>query len=319
MMGDPLVSVIIPTYNRASLIGQSLKSALNQTYRNCEIIVVDDGSTDNTRQVVESFGSVIRYIYKDNSGPSVSRNVGIREAKGEYVAFLDSDDLWEPTKVAKQVDVFLKNPKAALVSCNYRFIDQINKVVKDPGSAFGYQPDDFFVKDILQIRFPFGATTAFMIKRSVFDEVGFFNENLRISEDLDLLVRIGLKFTMAYVDEVLISVRLHDNHLMRETPRYQVWLDSIRVFESHADAIKERIPDMNTYLARFYSIAGNSALLSGNRHKALGLHWQVIRHHPFSWKGYKDCLRCFLPASYLKARNDQALAGSLPKGLERYK
>lgn len=317
-MSQTLVSVVIPTYNRAGLIAQSIRSALAQTHRNLEIIVVDDGSTDNTKEVVASFGPSIQYFYKANSGPSPTRNLGIQKAKGEYVAFLDSDDLWEPTKIEKQLRCFEQNPQAAMVSTNYRLIDLQGRIIKDPGSKPGYIPSDFIVKDMLQIKFPF-ATPAFVIRKSVLEKIGAFNENLKISEDLDLLIRIGVNYQIGYVDEVLVSVRMHDNHLMRETPRYQVWLDSVHVLESHQDAIRKRLPDMNKYLANFYSRAGNSALLLGNRSKAFEIYRQAVRYQPFGLKGYKDCVRCLLPMKYLREKNERCLKGEIPKGLENYK
>lgn len=316
-MSQPLVSVIIPTYNRAGLIPQSIRSAMAQTHSNLEIIVVDDGSTDNTRDVVASFGSAVQYFYKPNSGPSATRNLGIQKARGEFVAFLDSDDLWEPTKVEKQLQCFEQNPEAAMVSTNYRLIDLEGQIIKDPGSKPGYKPNAFFVKDLLEIKFPF-ATPAFMIRKSVLEKIGAFNENLRISEDLDLLIRIGMNYQIGYVDEVLISVRMHENHLMRETPRYQIWLDSVRVFESHADAIKKRIPDVNRYFSRFYSIAGNSALLSGQRIKALELHGRALAQAPGSLKPYKDLIRCFLPSGYLRRRYEESLKTAIPEKLRQY-
>lgn len=316
-MSCPLVSVIIPTYNRAGLIARSIKSALAQTHRNLEIIVVDDGSTDNTKEVVAAFGGAIQYFYKPNSGPSPTRNLGIQKAKGKYVAFLDSDDLWEPTKIEKQLDHFQKNPGLGMVSTNYRYIDAQDRVIKDPAAQHGYTVSHSFLRDLLEIRFPF-ATPAFMIRKTVFDDIGLFNEQLKISEDLDFLVRLGLKYHVGYIDEVMVSVRMHENHLMRETPRYQVWLDSVNVLRSYEDDIRKRIPDARKYFAKFYSIAGNSALLGGDRAKAFELYRQAVGCQPFTLKGYKDCLRCILPMNYLKQKNELSLKDELPKGLESY-
>ncbi|MBL8014066.1 MAG: glycosyltransferase, partial [Candidatus Omnitrophica bacterium] len=270
-MKNPLVSVIIPTYNRSALIGESLKSALGQSYKNIEIIVVDDGSTDNTRDVVAAFAPAVEYIYKPNSGPAATRNVGIAKARGEFVAFLDSDDLWEPAKIEKQLQCFEENPQAAMVSSNFRYIDGKGRIIKDPGSEPGYQPSDFIIKDMLRVRFPF-ATPAFLIKKEIFAKIGTFNERLRISEDLDLLIRIGTNYQVGYVDEVLVSVRMHDSHSMRETPRYQIWLNSVTVYRSHEKLISRVVDRPQQFFANFYALAGNSALLSGKRLKAFELY-----------------------------------------------
>lgn len=316
-MSQALVSVVIPTYNRAGLIAQSIQSALAQTYRNLEIIVVDDGSTDNTKEVVAAFGPAVQYFYKTNSGPAGTRNVGIQKARGEFVAFLDSDDLWEPDKIEKQLRCFQENPRAAMVSSNFRLIDGHGRAIKDPGSEPGYQPSDFIIKDMLRVRFPF-ATPAFLIRKAIFEKIGVFNEKLRISEDLDLLIRIGVNYQVGYVDEVLVSVRMHDNHLMRETPRYQVWLNSVKVYRSREKEISRVVERPGRFFANFYALAGNSALLSGKRLKAFELYVQAVMLQPLAPKVYKDCVRCFLPMSYLKMRYEKGLKVNISETMKKY-
>ncbi len=118
LLEQPLVSVIIPTYNRADLIGHTLDSAINQSYRNLEIIVIDDGSVDNTEEVVKAIGdSRIRYIrHQTNCGGSTARNTGIEAARGEYIAFLDSDDIWVPNKIQLQLASIQMHPHSERVS-----------------------------------------------------------------------------------------------------------------------------------------------------------------------------------------------------------
>ena len=116
----PLVSVVVATYNRADLISETLDSILNQTYKIFELIVVDDGSSDNTEEIVKNYSdSRLKYIKTDNwGGPARPRNIGIRESKGEYIAFCDNDDLWEKNKLEKQLDI-IKNNNAGLCFCNH--------------------------------------------------------------------------------------------------------------------------------------------------------------------------------------------------------
>ena len=115
-MSDPLVSVIIPTYNRADTIGEAIDSVIEQTYSEIEIIVIDDGSRDNTSQILENYGDKIRVVHQANSGVSASRNRGIKIAVGEFLAFLDSDDLWLPTKLSRQIDM-LKRTDSSIPCC----------------------------------------------------------------------------------------------------------------------------------------------------------------------------------------------------------
>jgi glycosyltransferase involved in cell wall biosynthesis len=109
------VSVIIPTFNRCSIITDAIESVLRQTYSQYEIIVVDDGSVDTTKETVSKYGSNIKYIYQENAGPSAARNTGIRHAKGDLIAFLDSDDVWREDKLALQVACFTDNPRVGIV------------------------------------------------------------------------------------------------------------------------------------------------------------------------------------------------------------
>lgn len=118
-MSNPLVSVIIPTYNRAALVRETVESALKQTYREIEIIVIDDGSTDDTAAVMQSYGNRIRYSRRPNAGENAARNVGIKQAKGQYLALLDSDDLWEPYKIELQVALLKKFSDVAFTFSNF--------------------------------------------------------------------------------------------------------------------------------------------------------------------------------------------------------
>src|SRR5215471_9220074 len=126
----PLVSVVIPTYNRADYIGETIESVLQQTYSNIEIIVIDDGSTDNTAQVVERFESRVRYVRQENAERGASRNHGLRLAQGEFISFLDSDDLWMPSKAAAAVSLLQENPAIGLVCTDAVQIDGQGKEVQ---------------------------------------------------------------------------------------------------------------------------------------------------------------------------------------------
>jgi GT2 family glycosyltransferase len=128
---EGLVSVVIPTYNRAQKVGRAVESALAQAYRDLEVIVVDDGSSDDTRRVVADFGERVRYIYQDNLGVSAARNTALRNARGEFVAFLDSDDLWKPWRIESQVVALRRFPEAGLVWTDMTAADATGRVVDE--------------------------------------------------------------------------------------------------------------------------------------------------------------------------------------------
>jgi glycosyltransferase involved in cell wall biosynthesis len=206
----PAVSVVIPTYNRAEMLAQALRSVLAQTFTDYEVIVVDDGSTDGTAEVVESFTDQrIKYLRQENRGSSAARNAGVEKAEGKYVAFLDSDDAWLPEKLEVQVAAFERHPTVGLVSCRSLTIDPSNEcafpleLLRPPGDEI---VADFHAEIIVSNRF---MTPALMVKRAVIEKVGGFDENLVYAEDWDLWIRIARECECCDVGRYLAAVRVH--------------------------------------------------------------------------------------------------------------
>jgi len=203
-----LVSVIIPTYNRAQLVTKAIDSVLSQTYKDFEIIVVDDGSTDNTEEVVGSFkDSRIHYIrHKENRGGSAARNTGIKASKGEYIAFLDSDDEWLRSKLEKQLRVFYKGDAKLGAVGTGRVTNYPNNksVLKIPSENFG----NIYKRFLKGRAFP-GGTPTMMIKRECFGRIGLFDELLESCQDFDLYFRIAKHYHFYVVRELLVKCTLH--------------------------------------------------------------------------------------------------------------
>ncbi len=205
-----MISVIIPTYNAGIYIEEALNSVLGQTYIDYEVIVIDDGSIDNTQEIVESKFPMVNYIYTHNQGASRARNIGISYAKGDYVAFLDADDLWLPEKLEKQLAVFDEYPEVMLVfteSCSFDKNGFRNKpFLKKERLMKGDIVKNIFIHSYV-------GTPTVMIKKSVIDEIGFFEEDLIVAEDDNLWLRIAMKFKIALVDEDLVHCRIRENSL----------------------------------------------------------------------------------------------------------
>ena len=202
-MKKSFVSVIVPTYNRADLISETIESILNQTYKNFELIIVDDGSTDNTEEVIRKFkDSRIKYIKTDNwGGPARPRNTGIKKAKGEYIAFCDDDDIWLPKKLEKQIRVFQISNETAMLYTRFKTIEGgviSNKIFPENGK---YNSGNIFKSIYLRNLI---ACSSVMVKRSVLDQVGLFNTdpNLIAVEDADLWLRIALKHIIKCTDDL---------------------------------------------------------------------------------------------------------------------
>jgi hypothetical protein len=212
MENIPKVSVVIPTFNRAGLIHEAIKSVLNQSYRDFELIVIDNGSTDDTAIVVKSFpDNRIRYFYQQNSGsPVLPRNKGIKQASGKYIAFLDSDDLWLPDKLAAQVELLEKNPAVPLVFSDAYIINEQGATINRFSSLFRQFQGRVF-KQLLRVNFIPNLTV--MIRRDKALEYGCLDQRYKICHDLDLYLKVANEHEILRIDKPLAKLRLHQNNL----------------------------------------------------------------------------------------------------------
>lgn len=215
-MNKPLVSIILPTYNRGHLLPRAIKSILAQTYQNFELIVVDDVSTDNTKEVVANFKDKrIKYIrlnYKKNEfscGAAKARNVGIKNSEGKFVCFIDSDDVYLPQKLEKQVNMFhLLTEDYGVVYCGFRFIYDLNQKVSEdflPGLR-----GDVHV-DLLKNNICSGITP--LVKKECFLSHGYWDEKLPSSQDWDLWIRISKTYKFDFVPEVLAEAHIQGEQI----------------------------------------------------------------------------------------------------------
>jgi glycosyltransferase involved in cell wall biosynthesis len=195
-----VVSVIIPTFNRAQKVVRAISSVLSQAFTDVEIIVVDDGSTDGTKKEVEQFDDLVTYVaHSSNLGVSAARNTGIKRSGAPLIAFLDSDDHWLPEKLAVQVCFFNDHPKA--VACqtgelwirNGRRVNPMKKHLKPSGNIFE-----------ASLKLCLVSPSAVMLKQSLLDEVGFFDEDLPVCEDYDLWLRISCRYPVHLISEPLV-------------------------------------------------------------------------------------------------------------------
>jgi len=203
---SPLVSVIIPTFNRASVIGRAVENALHQTYRNVEVIVVDDGSTDDTEAQLQAFGDRVTFIRQENRGPSAARNRGIRQAKGEIVAFLDSDDLWLPNKLERQVALMERvGERVPCCLCNATLRHEGGEERSFSVSLLHSTYEEgvwLNPAEVLASRFVF-FNQAVAVRRWALTKAGGFDESLRHLEDWDLALRLAVLGPWAFIQEPL--------------------------------------------------------------------------------------------------------------------
>lgn len=268
------ISVIIPTYNRHTLVTQAVDSVLCQTFRDYEILVVDDGSTDGTRDALRPYGNAVRYIYQDNRGVSAARNRGVRESRGELLAFLDSDDLWSPGRLKTQIDRVSSDGIVSFEGVEW-FVDQEDdrsyleqcKSVKWPRChASGYVIDP--VLDVAEGRYFHLGTL--LCRKNTFLRVGFFDEKLCMGEDEDWFSRASLKTRFHYIPEPFLKRRLHTAQTGPE--REECLRSLITVFGNIKDRTRYRHPEAyavaNRRLAAQWSHLANNLGRQGRRIEA---------------------------------------------------
>ena len=202
----PTVSVIIHTYNNEKFIAETVESVLNQTYKDYEIVVVDDGSVDGTRVALKPYMQKIRYHYKENGGIASAKNAGISLSETEFVAFLDHDDLWVPDKLQLQMEHFNENPQIGLVYAKYTSFRDGKELRTKPEKGYsGWIFKELLSKSFIQ-------TSTVVVKRECLDAVGPYDETFFLGDEYDMFLRIARKFQCGFVDKGLTRYRVHDTN-----------------------------------------------------------------------------------------------------------
>jgi glycosyltransferase involved in cell wall biosynthesis len=275
------VSVIIPTYNGASYVASAIQSALNQTFEDLEILIVDDASTDRTLNEIEPFLTDKRVkllCNTSNLGIPATKNKAVKMARGQFIAFLDQDDVWLPNKLEVQINHLKQDDNIGVIASAIYFIDESGNLIgKKILNIENAQPLTQ-VKRLLLGNFITNSSA--VVRRSCFDKVGYFNENLRGSDDYDLWVRIAKYFKIHYLNQILIKKRLHKlnfSELNIQTMmegKLQVINSAIQNNPSLADKLNIYIANVHRSAAIKYALNGQisqaknhfaQALKSGNR------------------------------------------------------
>ena len=269
-MVSPTVSVIIPTYNRGWIVRDAIDSVFGQTYADFELIVVDDGSTDRTPQILDAYGDRLRVIRQANQGVSAARNRGIGESSGPMIALLDSDDIWLPKKLAVQVDFFKRNP-AALI-CQTEEIWIRNGLRVNPGKRHR-KPSGMIFERSLELCLV--SPSAVMVRRELFEKVGLFDESLPACEDYDLWLRVGCRFPVHLIDEPLTIKRGgHEDQLSRQSSldRYRI-RSLVKLIEAGRLALTQRNAAVIA-LRKKCAVYANGCLKRGRLEEAL--HYTIL-------------------------------------------
>ena len=205
----PKISVIIPTYNRCAWIKHAIDSVLQQTYQNFELLIVDDGSTDITKGILAEYGEKISYFYQSNKGPAAARNLGIKQSKGTYICFLDSDDRWVKSKLETQVNLVTDHPEIKICYTNETWI---RKGIQVNQKKIHQKYSGWIYRRCLPLCII--SPSSVMIHREVFEKVGNFDEEMTVCEDYDLWLRISHLYPISFINEAkIVKYGGHDDQL----------------------------------------------------------------------------------------------------------
>lgn len=293
-MGTSRVTALIPTFNSERYICETVDSVLAQTCPVHEVIVVDDGSTDRTQEVLASYGNRIRYIRQPNAGPPAARNTGLAQATGDFIALLDSDDLWAPTKIELQIDYLRRHPSCGLVYTDMKTFDESGiveesvKISRNLSLPSGHIFPEMFHETLFQ-------TSAALVRKSCIDAVGGFDTDLRMGDDYELFLRISRHYELGYVDEPLVLYRQHSTQGTRtwgkQLQQGEPWefLVLKRVVDRYPEIVEELGREkVNRRLSKPYAALAYACLAEGDHRNARKLMRSAIHYWPdnFSYRRY---------------------------------
>jgi glycosyltransferase involved in cell wall biosynthesis len=275
------ISVIIPCYNSASTIRETLESVLSQTYRDLETVVVDDGSTDQTKEIVLTMAPQIKYLYQENSGQSAARNEGIRAATGEFIAFVDSDDLWLPKKMEKQMHALTQH-QADWCYCDCLYFRDTDQKILGVYSKLIYPPQQGWIAPSLILGNCLASPTP-IVRRSLLEKTGLFDESpmIRSREDWELWLRIAVQAPVIYIPEALCKHRIHAGSITFAENPQKAFLSHVAVIEKNT-ALNPQVfmPLKEQALAYYAARFSKSHWLSGNVPAARELIHQAVGWQP---------------------------------------
>ncbi len=309
----PAVSIILPTYNRSNLLREAIESAQRQTFTDFEILVIDDGSTDDTRSVIERISDTrIKYFYKSNGGVSSARNVGLVNAVGEYVAFLDSDDLWPEEHLETMLDKLEKTPDYGMA------YSQFKDVYPDGREAQGFSRvrclSGYLTKSFFDIS-PCILPSATFFRKFVLKGI-FFDEALETSSDFDVFLRLSPKTQFLCVPEVCFIRRktadsLIDKAIESISPNVALILERFYFHLGGDKIIPAKVAKRR--ISREYQNLARRHYNRGNRHAAISLYKKAISYYPFKVKNYKKLFHAIL-----SRKEDPMPQWQMPKPLPPY-
>ncbi len=331
-----LVSIIIPTFNCGAFISEALESVFAQTFTAYEVIVVDDGSTDHTREVINRYEEKVRYIYQENRGVSAARNTGIKNARGRFIAFLDADDVWMPEKLEWQMKAMSKSESIGVVSCGL-FCISGEKNIEREVIPKNYLRRNELVRDLYLDPDPFfGAGSAILVRKECFQKLGLFDEDLHAAEDWDMCLRIAKSYDVRFVPLPLFEYRTRGGSAVAGQNAEQFLAQELRFIKKifKGNDLKWRIclraqAISHRYLRAAGAYEGLGQFKEAKRYllraglvypfvffrKAVFAQFLFLMLGRTQYEKFKKRVRCFWPSLVTKNPAQDALGKSMKDGL----
>lgn len=286
---NAIVTAIVPCHDSEGTVGQAIDSALAQSLHGVEIIAVDDGSTDGTlgilRKYAQRYPEGFRILRQDHGGPYLARNLAAAHARGRFLAFLDSDDLWEPRKLERQIHEIEARPNSVLCHTGGRVISADGSVIRVFPAAENYCGRCW--KELLVMNRL--ATSSVVVRRSSFEQANGFDETFPARGDWELWTRLARTGELVSIDEPLIRYRLHEGRMSQGTDRMLV--SHLRVIDKNARAYRDLVPDLERYIrkSRFaaHLMYGSEYLGAGRSVEARRQALRALRLNPWSLRPWK--------------------------------
>ena len=294
------VTVVIPAYNAEATIASTLESVFEQTFRDFEVICVDDGSTDRTKSIVRGFADRVRILEQSNSGPSAARNLGAARSSGDYLAFLDADDLWVPRMLERMVAAFDSDPATSLIFCDAAICDSEGRALGTSivGKGYDHPPS---LDELLTRLWPIMPSAA-LVRRSLYEKAGGFWDELRGAsyrfEDIDFYIRMREQGPFAYIPEQLVTWRFAwFPKPLKKLPDYSQAIHKFEPYlQQHYGVSARPLVDARRRAPRsILANIGLTALREGDRRRARAAFARALRVGPFRLRNCLRWLRTFLP------------------------
>lgn len=294
-----MISVIIPLYNKEKQIAATLKSVIEQTFQDFEIIVVNDGSTDNSAtEVLKVKDPRIQLIHQENTGVSAARNRGIQEARFDLIAFLDADDNWKPNYLENQYELSKKYPQCSVYACNYEFRNADGTITSTIIRRLPFQESEGILSNYFEVAscsHPPIWTSAVMVRKEAIQAIGGFPLGIKSGEDLLTWARLAANYQIAYSKEVCAIFNVEGYDFSEKPKRLPAEPDVVgKALKELAD--NHTIPNLNQYISHWHKMRSSIYLRLNMRKKSIEEALIALRHNPTNYKLYIYIFLNFIPS-----------------------